>query len=187
MTVNSEKPFDDFGCLELLLFYYGISKTIVFWTNVLWISCALINGSFGQSCFAVITHAEMVVQRICSLFRMKPLDMKHFQEDTMIMRQQRQREKVRIAKIEWLKRKMFEEEIQNEISHFMFYDKLAEALDFVLGTESRNGQRYCGDRGEEADSMPFAKPATKDLSSFRNLNTATDVLDALDTSTDIYL
>jgi len=53
---------------------------------------------------------------------MKPLDMKHFQEDTMLMRQQRLCEKNHIEKFEWLKRKMVEAEIQNERDeYFMIY------------------------------------------------------------------
>ncbi|CAI6366726.1 unnamed protein product [Macrosiphum euphorbiae] len=113
---------------------------------------------------------------------MKPLDMKHFQEDTMLMRQQRHREKNHIDKLAWLKRKMVEEEIQNERDEYFdneclsrrfsdIIDRLVEALDFVLGTKCRHRQPYCCERGEEADSMQFAKPTTKGRRSFRNLNT----------------
>jgi len=45
---------------------------------------------------------------------MKPLDMKHFQEDTMLMRQLRHHEKNRLEEFEWLKFKIIENETQNE-------------------------------------------------------------------------
>ncbi|CAI6371824.1 unnamed protein product [Macrosiphum euphorbiae] len=182
MNASSEKPFDDFGYLELLLLYYDISKTIVFWTNVFLISSTLINGSFGQLCWAASQNAETAVRKIYYMFRMKPLD---FQEDTMLMRQQRHLEKNHIEKSAWLKRKMVEQEIQNERDEYLdseslyhrfsdIIDRLVEALDSVLGTKCRkmseNCQQYCCKR---ADSMPFDKPTTKDRRSFRNLNTST--------------
>ncbi|CAI6347956.1 unnamed protein product [Macrosiphum euphorbiae] len=102
--------------------------------------------------------------------------MKHFQEDTMLMHQQRLCEKNRTEKFTWLKLKMVEMvmEIHNERDkHFMIYDRLVEAIDLVLGTKCRHRQQYCCDCGEEADLMSFAKPTTKNLRSFRNLNTLT--------------
>ncbi|XP_022172842.1 uncharacterized protein LOC111035507 [Myzus persicae] len=187
MAAHSEKPFDDNdSCFELLLFYYEIGKTIVFWTNVFLISSTMITGSFDRLCFATSKHTEMVVRRVYSMFRMKPLDMKHFQEDTMLMRQQRHHEKNQIEKFAWLKRRIIEKETQNERDQqFMIYDWLADALDFLLNTKSHNRQRYCDDLGE-AESIPFKKSATKDLRSFRNLNTSI-VIDALDTSTQQFI
>ncbi|CAI6371780.1 unnamed protein product [Macrosiphum euphorbiae] len=182
MNANSDIPFDDFGYLELLLLYYDISKTIVFWTNVFLISSTLINGSFGQLCWAASQNAETAVRKIYYMFRIKPLD---FQEDTMLMRQQRRLEKNHIEKSKWLKRKMVEQEIQNERDEhldneslsYRFSDiiyKSVEALDFVLGTKCRkmseNCQQYCCER---ADWMPFDKSTTKDRRSFRNLNKPT--------------
>lgn len=75
---------------------------------------------------------------------MKPLDMEHFQEDTMLMRQQRHHEKNHIDKFAWLKRKMIEEEIRNERDQqFMIYGNfsatsylytfLGEASDMEIG------------------------------------------------------
>lgn len=48
------------------------------------------------------------------MFRMKPLDMRHFQEDTMLMRQQRHHENNYKEEFEWLKLKTIEKETQNE-------------------------------------------------------------------------
>ncbi|KAL5242399.1 hypothetical protein ACI65C_009809 [Semiaphis heraclei] len=65
----------------------------------------------------------MLVQRIYSVFRMKPLDMRHLQEDTMLMRQQRRREKSDKEHFEWLKLKMIEKETPNERDQqFTIYD-----------------------------------------------------------------
>lgn len=73
----------------------------------------------------------MVVRRVYSMFRMKPLDMKHFQEDTMLMRQQRHHEKNQIEKFAWLKRRIIEKETQNERDQqFMIYGNFSTASYF---------------------------------------------------------
>jgi len=48
------------------------------------------------------------------MFRKKPLDTKHFQNDTTAMRQQRYHKNNLIEKSAWLKRKMIEKDTQNE-------------------------------------------------------------------------
>jgi len=80
------------------------------------------SGSFDRLYFTTNKHIEMLIQRIYSMFRMKPLDMKHLQEDTMLMRQQRHDVKNYKEEFEWLKLKMIKKETQNKRDQqFMIY------------------------------------------------------------------
>ncbi|XP_050058969.1 uncharacterized protein LOC114127618 [Aphis gossypii] len=162
---DHEKQFDDrygYGCpqpLQLILSFYEISKTVVFWTNVLLIiSDAIARGNFVWLRFTTNKLVETAARLICSVFR-------PFREKPLDELLDTENQKDLIDKIRWRqKRKALK--IKNEV------DILADTLDFLLGTRSRYRQPDYGHRGEVADSMPFTKSKTKDRSSLRRLNTA---------------
>ncbi|KAE9542664.1 hypothetical protein AGLY_002575 [Aphis glycines] len=189
LAADHEKQFDDhygYGCpqpLQLILSFYEISKTVVFWTNVLLILAnaiargkQLLSGNFVWLRFTTNTNKliETAARLICSVFgpfREKPL------EELLDTENQ----KDLIDKIRWRqKRKALK--IKNELHRplwiltillgSLIQDILADTLDFILGTRSRYRQPDFGHRGEAAGSMPFTKSRTKDRSSLRRLNTA---------------
>ncbi|KAF0765684.1 Uncharacterized protein FWK35_00004886 [Aphis craccivora] len=141
LAANHEKPIDDHyngrqQLLQWILFFYEISKTSVFWTNVILVlTDAIACGNFSWLCFATNKFIKTVTRLICSVFRpfrAKPLE--SFDKEDLIYKILLQ-QKLKAVKIE------------NELYRTLWIlaislgslieDILADTLDFILGTRSR--------------------------------------------------